>query len=192
MSVCGSVFEAERCLAFWKKLWYDKNEEECVEGSVDGVIRIAVVDDEKDQIFQLKKIIQSFFHEKGKSIMVSCFTQGEELLTQSTDFDMIFLDIQMEGIDGIETARLIRQKNKKVALIYVSNYSEQMAASFAVHPFSFLEKPIQNSKIREVPPYEKRYQFDVPFSPVTAKIYVIAEYDANQKPYATMLFAEEY
>ena len=150
MSVCGPVFEAERCLAFWKKLWYDKNEEECVEGSVDGVIRIAVVDDEKDQIFQLKKIIQSFFHEKGKSIMVSCFTQGEELLTQSTDFDMIFLDIQMEGIDGIETARLIRQKNKKVALIYVSNYSEQMAASFAVHPFSFLEKPIQNSKIREV------------------------------------------
>lgn len=66
MSVCGSVFEAERCLAFWKKLWYDKNEEECVEGSVDGVIRIAVVDDEKDQIFQLKKIIQSFFHEKGE------------------------------------------------------------------------------------------------------------------------------
>ena len=56
----------------------------------------------------------------------------------------------IEGIDGIETARLIRQKNKKVALIYVSNYSEQMAASFAVHPFSFLEKPIQNSKIREV------------------------------------------
>ena len=46
--------------------------------------------------------------------MISCFTQGEELLTQSTDFDMIFLDIQMEGIDGIETARLIRQKNKKL------------------------------------------------------------------------------
>ena len=45
---------------------------------------------------------------------------------------------------------------------------------------------------QEVPPYEKRYQFSVPFSPVTAKIYVIAEYDANQKPYATMLFAEEY
>ena len=44
----------------------------------------------------------------------------------------------------------------------------------------------------EVPPYEKCYQFAVPFSPVTAKIYVIAEYDANQKPYATMLFAEEY
>ena len=45
---------------------------------------------------------------------------------------------------------------------------------------------------QEVPPYEKRYQFAVPFSPVTAKIYVISEYDANQKPYATMLFAEEY
>lgn len=45
---------------------------------------------------------------------------------------------------------------------------------------------------QEVPPYEKCYQFAVPFSPVTAKIYVIAEYNANQKPYATMLFAEEY
>ena len=64
----------------------------------------------KIRFFSCKKSFKAFFHEKGKSVMISCFTQGEELLTQSTDFDMIFLDIQMEGIDGIETARLIRRK----------------------------------------------------------------------------------
>ena len=57
-------------------------------------------------------------------------------------------------------------------------------------PKDYLQQIILHCQ--EVPPYEKCYQFAVPFSPVTAKIYVIAEYDANQKPYATMLFAEEY
>lgn len=83
MSVCGSVFEAERCLAFWKKLWYDKNEEECVEGSVDGVIRIAVVDDEKDQIFQLKKIIQSFFMKRGKALWFLVLHRGKNCLRKA-------------------------------------------------------------------------------------------------------------
>ena len=45
---------------------------------------------------------------------------------------------------------------------------------------------------QEKPPYEKQYQLTVPFPPITAKIYVIAEYDENQNSYATMLFAEEY
>ncbi|MCI8777351.1 MAG: GHKL domain-containing protein [Oscillospiraceae bacterium] len=56
----------------------------------------------------------------------------------------------MNGIDGIETAMKIRSKDKKAALIYISNYSEKMASSFAVHPFAFLEKPINSSDSKKV------------------------------------------
>ena len=53
----------------------------------------------------------------------------------------------MNGMDGIETAKKIRTWDRKVCVIYVSNYTEKMAASFTVHPFSFLPKPIRQSDI---------------------------------------------
>lgn len=53
----------------------------------------------------------------------------------------------MNGIDGIETASRLRKKDKKTALIYISNYSEKMSISFLVHPFAFIEKPINFDKI---------------------------------------------
>lgn len=56
----------------------------------------------------------------------------------------------MEGIDGIETARSLRMNDKKTAMIYISNYSEKMALSFTVHPFSFIVKPVDADTIFSV------------------------------------------
>lgn len=107
------------------------------------MIRIAIVDDEINQIQKIQKIVLDFFEEQKIRIYVHAFTSGEELLSADVSYDLIFLDIQMDGIDGIETAKQIRDKDRKTTLIYISNFSERMASSFIVHPFAFLEKPIQ-------------------------------------------------
>ena len=106
------------------------------------MIKIAVVDDEKNQIEQIVGIVTDFFNQQKLSIEIDEFSDGESLLSKNYSYDIIFLDIQMDGIDGIETAYLLRKKDKKTALIYISNYSEKMAASFSVHPFAFIEKPV--------------------------------------------------
>lgn len=111
------------------------------------MIKIAVVDDETDQIEQIVKIVTDFFNQHKLSIEIDKFPDGESLLNKDYSYDIIFLDIQMDGIDGIETAYFLRKKDKKTALIYISNYSEKMAASFSVHPFAFIEKPINPNKI---------------------------------------------
>ena len=111
------------------------------------MVKIAVVDDETNQIEQIVEIVTDFFNQQKLSIEIDKFPDGESLLSKNYSYDIIFLDIQMDGIDGIETAYLLRKKDKKTALIYISNYSEKMAASFSVHPFAFIEKPVNPDKI---------------------------------------------
>ena len=113
------------------------------------MIRIAVVDDEEKEISIISQIVNDFFNENKLKYNLKTFTSGEALLADKIEFDLIFLDIQMGGIDGIETAKQIRDINKKISLIYISNYTEKMAASFAVHPFAFLEKPIDAMNVKK-------------------------------------------
>lgn len=113
------------------------------------MIQIAIVDDESRQIRLIQQSIQNFFRQKNREndYRIDTFHSGESLLSCSRAYDLIFLDIQMNGMDGIETAKKIRTWDRKVCVIYVSNYTEKMAASFTVHPFSFLPKPIRQSDI---------------------------------------------
>lgn len=113
------------------------------------MIRIAIVDDEKEEVIKIKTIVEEFFQSNEIDYQIKEFFSGEELLAHAEPMDLMFLDIQMNGIDGIETAMIIRSKDKKATLIYISNYSEKMASSFAVHPFAFLEKPINPSDIQK-------------------------------------------
>lgn len=113
------------------------------------MIQIAIVDDESRQIKIIQQSIQNFFRQKNRAddYRMDTFHSGESLIMSSRLYDLIFLDIQMNGMDGIETAKKIRTWDRKVCVIYVSNYTEKMAASFTVHPFSFLSKPIRQSDI---------------------------------------------
>lgn len=106
------------------------------------MLRIAIVDDETAEIQKLQELVEQFFREKQVAYQITSYISGETFLVAQQQCDLIFLDVQMTGIDGIATARNIRQNDRKAALIYVSNFSEKMADSFAVHPFAFLEKPV--------------------------------------------------
>ena len=123
------------------KLWYYEN------AGGDRMIRIAIVDDEIEQIEIIKNIVETFFLGNKIKNQIYEFTSGEELLNCTIQMDLIFLDIQMDGIDGIETAQKIRSKNKKVVLFYVTNFIQEMSRSFSVHPFAFVEKPVCREKI---------------------------------------------
>jgi len=114
------------------------------------MIRVAVVDDEIIQVRKIGRIAFEYFERKQILASVECFESGEKFLEQGISYDIIFMDIQMKGIDGIETARNIRMNDKNATMIYISNYSEKMALSFTVHPFSFIVKPVEANKICSV------------------------------------------
>lgn len=109
------------------------------------IYKIAVCDDE--QIFV--EDIVSKLQNREKQYQITCFCSGDELLGSSMDFDIIFLDIEMPGINGVETAFKLREMNYDGIIIFLTSHTEFMPEAFKVKAFRFLDKPIDSEKFDE-------------------------------------------
>lgn len=109
------------------------------------MLRIAICDDENVIVNQIENIITKLYEEERISAEVDAFYSGNTLETEisrGTQYDLIFLDIQMQGGDGITTARNIRKTDENVLLIYVSGHDEYVLELFQFDVFAFIKKPI--------------------------------------------------
>lgn len=111
------------------------------------MMRVAIVDDEIGQINITKEFVIEFFQKKDMEYSLYNYSSGEELLESDIEFDIIFLDIQMDGIDGIETAQKFRAENKQTAFFYVTSYPDYIMKSMTIHPYAFIVKPIDKDVI---------------------------------------------
>lgn len=107
-------------------------------------MRIAVCDDDETAVSFLRELIESYPKQK---LSADGYSSGEDLLRTGNIYDLIFLDIDMKGIDGIETARRIRIHDRKVKIVYVTSYKEYAGKAFSVHAFGYLLKPVKQEKI---------------------------------------------
>lgn len=107
------------------------------------MIRIAICDDEKHMLDKIREMTIDFFHRKNMEIAVSQFSSGEELLKFDKAIDVLFLDIQMKGMDGMETARKLRDRKFKGYLIFITVLKEMVFQSFEVQTYDYLVKPIE-------------------------------------------------
>lgn len=114
-------------------------------------MKIAVVDDNKKDSELFLKLIESYEKKHHRMIYTQSFNSGENFLTefQKGKFSAIFLDIYMGGINGVETAREIRQKDDEVRLFFTTTSSEHLADGFAVEATHYLIKPLTEEKIDE-------------------------------------------
>jgi len=109
-------------------------------------LRIAVCDDEKlirDTIAERIKKLYPFYE-------ILKYKNGEKLLEDTIESDIVFLDIQMDGMDGIETAKCLRKRNKKIILIFLTAWEEYVFQAFDVEAFHYLIKPLRKEKFYQV------------------------------------------
>ena len=91
-------------------------------------MRIAICDDEKN----IRELIGNKVEKQYPEAEIVFFSSGEELLLSDTHIDILFLDIQMSGRDGMETARELRQRNNDVIIVFVTAVEEYVFQAFDV------------------------------------------------------------
>lgn len=112
-------------------------------------MKIAICDDEKQLCEQLRNFI--WRQKMSRSIdAVDIYETGEELLAAEECYDIIFLDIQMAGINGIETSRRLRERKNEAVLIFVTGLKDYVFEAFDVAAFHYLLKPVREEKFVDV------------------------------------------
>ncbi len=110
------------------------------------MIRIAICDDEPQISDHIKGMAADFFRRKHMEIYIVQFSSGEELLKYNKRIHILFLDIQMQGMDGMETARKLRAHQFKGFLIFITVLKEMVFQSFEVQAYDYLVKPIEKKR----------------------------------------------
>lgn len=108
--------------------------------------KIAVCDDEEAVSEQVKNLITEW----NPSVDVVCFSSGEALLENYQSYEAVFLDIDMAGMNGIETGKAIRRLDKDTKIVYLTAYRDYVSGAFGVHAFQYLLKPINKKAIWNV------------------------------------------
>ena len=109
-------------------------------------MRIAICDDERN----IQKLIANKIKKQYREAEIIPFSSGEELLLSEKQIDILFLDIQMNGKNGMETAKELRKKDKKVIIIFVTAMEDYVFQAFDVGAFHYIVKPIDDEKFADV------------------------------------------
>lgn len=116
---------------------------------VKKLFNVAICDDDEQLCFQIENTLVDYGNKTSKIIKTEVFFSGEELcdyLKNGEFFDIIFLDIEMQPISGVETGLKIRDElqNNNIQIIFISSHSEYALELFKIRPMDFLIKPLKS------------------------------------------------
>lgn len=113
------------------------------------MIVVAICDDEEVYVESLAKELERYSREQNKEIKIVKFTKALHFLDQTRDnYDLIFLDIKMPHVDGIEAAEEIRRRDDKVSIMFLTSYMQRAADGYGVAAEAFIQKPIQYKRLK--------------------------------------------
>lgn len=115
------------------------------------MIRLALCDDNGTERESIVKCLTRLEEDINIIFEIYEFCNGKSLLEQleNVNFDIVVLDIIMNGIDGIETAKNIRKINQTVKIIFISSYDSRVKELFKLDTIAFIDKPINYANLKE-------------------------------------------
>lgn len=110
-------------------------------------MRILICDDDKEALDMLNTHVQEYMRNRFITFTVESTNDPMEILNGNACFDLAFLDIQMEGVDGITLAKELKQRNGKLALFFVTNYDVYQDSAMDMQALRFFSKPINVKRL---------------------------------------------
>lgn len=115
-----------------------------------NMLMIAIVDDDPRDAHALREQAQHFFAEAGEAVTMREYRDGVDFIRSSEVYDIAFLDIRMEKLDGLETARLLRKINRDALIIFVTNMAQFAIRGYEVDAMDFIIKPSDQFSVDRV------------------------------------------
>ena len=111
------------------------------------MLLVAVVDDDAKDAAHLKACVEEYCRVNNHAAMIHVFSDGLDLIRSTETHDIVFLDIQMSKLDGLETARFIRKIDRESILIFVTNMAQFAIKGYEVDALDFILKPASMASI---------------------------------------------
>ena len=123
-------------------------------------LRFAVVEDRLPDAQRLESLFRLAFG-GGQPLVCDHYESGDAFLAAfpSKNYQVVFLDICMEGTNGIETARILRRADPDLLLVFLTSSPEYVWDAFPVHPFDYLLKPYREEKLFQLADELRRVLF---------------------------------
>lgn len=113
------------------------------------MIHIAICDDEKEFVSDMRMLIERYAKEKQTEIRISEFESGLELMKQyDRTLDLVFLDIQMDGMDGLKTAGQIRTLDEEVSIIFLTSLKQYALEGYKYRAVNYIVKPMKYIRLK--------------------------------------------
>lgn len=107
------------------------------------MIRIAIVEDDRESAGQLQEYIRKYEWESSENIQVTVFEDGEDIVTNYRPvYDIILMDIEMRFMDGMSASEEIRKLDEKVIIIFITNMAQYAIRGYSVGALDYVLKPV--------------------------------------------------
>ena len=107
------------------------------------MIRVAIVEDDAEVQGVLQEYVRRYTRQYGTEFEVTVFADGVDILEDyRAVYDIIFLDVEMKHLDGMETARRVRQLDKDVIIVFITNMAQYAIGGYAVGALDYVLKPV--------------------------------------------------
>ena len=116
-------------------------------------MNIAIVDDDKNQCDFLSHEVNLWANKRELVTCVNTYPSAESFwfeFAENNDFDIVLLDIEMPGMNGMELAHKLRAENAMLQIIFVTGYSDYISEGYDVSALHYLMKPVSQDKLFEV------------------------------------------
>lgn len=120
---------------------------------IENKLHIGICDDEPLAIEYLSNFLNKWSESNNYSLQISTFSSAEQFLFEyesNKNFDILFLDIQMGNMNGIELAKKIRAIDENVQIVFITALTDYMSEGYEVSALHYLIKPFEEEKLHSV------------------------------------------
>lgn len=114
------------------------------------MLLIAIVEDDDDDMQQLKNCVEQYFIAKEEICVIHSFSDGVEFIRSREQYHIVFFDIRMKEMDGLDAAHFLRIINKEAQIIFVTHMAQMAIRGYEVDATDFVIKPAEQFAINRV------------------------------------------